>query len=102
MAAPPRAAKTRGDGNTIANVTPPVTIANESTVFPNTLSFFLLMSLFMLPSVLLMASLSFRISSSDRLGYDIFYLINKMILMLGYVLAGAIIYETLRKDETVE
>ena len=52
-------------------------MTSDSIVLPNTLNFFFLMSLFILPSVFSIVSLSFRISSSVRFGYDIFYLINK-------------------------
>ncbi len=47
----------------------------------------------MLLRVLLIASLSFRISSSDRFGYVIYYYNIKMLLTLGYVLAGVMLYD---------
>ena len=50
--------------------------------------------------MLLIASLSFRISSSNRFGYVIYYYNIKMLLTLGYVLAGVILYEVLMKDDS--
>ena len=50
VAAQPRAAITIADGNAIVSPTPPATMTNDSSDFPNTFSFAFLMSLFILPS----------------------------------------------------
>ncbi len=74
VAAPPRTPMVMGLGKRMDTATPPATTTNASSAFPNTLSLSFLMSFFMLLRVLLIASLSFRISSSDRFGYVIYYI----------------------------
>ena len=74
VAAPPRTPMVMGLGKMMVTATPPATTTSASSAFPNTLSLSFLMSFFMLLRVLLIASLSFRISSSDRFGYVIYYI----------------------------
>ena len=93
VAAPPRTPMVMGLGKIMVTATPPATTTNASSAFPNTLSLSFLMSFFMLLRVLLIASLSFRISSSDRFGYVIYYYNIKMLLTFGYVLAGMMLYD---------
>ena len=64
VAASPRTAMVMGLGKMMDTAIPPVIMTDNSSVFPNTLNFFFLMSLFILPRVLPIVSLSFRIPSS--------------------------------------
>ena len=84
---------TTGEGNTIATVTPLTIMSDDSSVFPNTLSFFFLMSFFTSLSICKIVSFSFWISTS---------LLIKMLFLLGSVLVSTLLYDHLTDKESVK